>query len=126
MGNVGWSCDQEASSMVSTPPNCGSRLLVLHVRFPNCWDGVRTDSADHRSHVVYAQNDRCPSSHPVKVPEIFAHVRYPSGVGGSGYKLADGTVTPHADFWNVWRQAPLEDLVRRCLNAGVNCGTLTG
>lgn len=123
--NAGWSCEQDASNMVQTPPNCGSSKLVLHVRFPNCWDGINTDSADHRSHVVYLQNDECPASHPVKVPEIFLHVRYPVA-GGSGYKLSDGTLAPHADFWNTWRQDALVGLVRRCLNAGINCGTQTG
>ena len=122
----GWSCEQDAKNLVPTPPSCGSKLLVLHVKFPNCWDGVRTDSADHRSHTAYPQNDRCPSSHPVKVPEIFLHVRYPRGVSGSSYRLSDGTQAPHADFWNVWKQDALEGLVRRCLNAGVNCGTQTG
>jgi hypothetical protein len=124
--NSGWSCEQNASSMLQTPPVCGSSKLVLHVRFPNCWDGVRTDSPDHRSHVAYAQNDQCPTTHPVKVPEIFLHVRYPTGVGGAGYKLHDGTLTPHADFWNVWRQDALVALVKRCLNAGINCGTQVG
>ena len=66
-----------------------------------------------------------PQTHPVKVPEIFLHVRYPVP-GGSGYKLSDGTVSPHADFWNTWQQASLEALVKKCLNAGVLCGTQTG
>ena len=48
---AGWSCEQDAKNMVATPPNCGSGLMVLHVKFPNCWNGVSTDSANHRSHV---------------------------------------------------------------------------
>ena len=65
------------------PPSCGSALLVLHVKFPNCWNGVSTDSANHRSHVTYpTSSNACPSTHPVKVPEIFLHVRYPPGVSG--------------------------------------------
>jgi hypothetical protein len=123
--NSGWSCEQDASNLVQTPPYCGSQKLVLHVRFPNCWDGVHTDSANHRSHVAYAQNSACPSSHPVKVPEIFLHVRY-AVPGGSGYKLSDGTLAPHADFWNVWKQDVLVGFVKKCLNGGINCGTLTG
>jgi hypothetical protein len=119
----GWSCEQDAANMVATPPNCGSQMLVLHVRFPNCSNGAK-DSADHRSHVRYA-GSTCPSTHPIKLPEIFLHVRYPVP-GGSGYKLSDGTVSPHADFWNTWQQIGLEAQVRRCLNVGINCGTLTG
>lgn len=123
---AGWSCEQDASNMQATPVDCGSGMMVLHVKFPNCWDGVHTDSSDHRSHVRYASSSACPSSHPVKVPEIFLHVRFEPGASGSGYKLSDGTVTPHADFWNTWRQSSLEQLVRDCLRAGVNCGQVTG
>jgi uncharacterized protein DUF1996 len=124
--NAGWSCEQDASNMVAQPLDCGSALMVLHVRFPNCWDGVRTDSADHRSHVTYAVNDKCSMSYPVKVPELFLHVRFPPGVSGPNYKLSDGTVSPHADFWNTWQQAKLEQLVQDCLRAGKLCGTVTG
>jgi len=124
--NAGWSCEQDASNMISTPPNCGSGIMVLHVKFPNCWDGVRTDSSNHRSHVTYPTGSSCPSTNPVKVPEIFLHVRYPPGMSGSGYKLSDGTVSPHADFWNTWQQAKLEQLVRDCLRAGKSCGQVSG
>jgi hypothetical protein len=62
----------------------------------------------------------------VKFHEIFLHVRYPPGVSESGYKLADGTVSPHADFWNTWQQDKLEQIVRDRLRAGKNCGALSG
>lgn len=124
--NAGWSCEQDAANMVPAPLYCGSLKMELHVRFPNCWDGVRSDSPDHRSHVTYAVDNKCPSTHPVKLPEIFLHVRYPTGASGTGYKLADGTVSPHADFWNTWQQAKHEQVVRDCLQAGRNCGELIG
>jgi len=125
--NAGWSCEQDAKNLVAIPPSCGSALLVLHVKFPNCWNGVSTDSADHRSHVTYpTSSNACPSTHPVKVPEIFLHVRFPPGVSGSGYKLSDGTQMPHADFWNTWQQPKLVQLVNDCLHAGINCGQVSG
>jgi hypothetical protein len=99
---------------------------VLHVRFPNCWDGLNNDSPDHRSHVVYPMNDKCPATHPVKVPEIFMHVRFAPGVGGPGYVLSDTTIAPHADFWNTWQQPKLEELVQKCLHAGIVCLEQTG
>jgi Domain of unknown function (DUF1996) len=123
---AGWSCDQDASNMVSTPPTCASGPMVLHVKFPNCWNGATTDSATHRSHVTYPTGSSCPSTHPVKVPEIFLHVRYPPGISGSGYRLSDGTQAPHADFWNTWQQAKLVKLVNDCLRAGTNCGQVSG
>jgi hypothetical protein len=123
---AGWSCEQNASGMQATPPSCGSGLMVLHVRFPSCWHGRSVDSPDHRSHMVYANGSSCPASHPFKVPEIFLHARFQPGASGPGYRLSDGTVSPHADFWNTWNQATLEHFVRFCLRAGVNCGQVTG
>ena len=67
-----------------------------------------------------------PLTGSVKVPEIFLHVRYPPGLSGSGYKLSDGTVSPHADFWNTWQQAKLVQLVNDCLHAGKDCGQVSG
>jgi hypothetical protein len=124
--HAGWSCDQDASNMQATPVSCGSKLMVLHVRFPSCWDGRNIDSPDHRSHVRYATGSSCPSSHPVKIPEIFLHVRYDRGASGSGYRLSDGTVSPHADFWNTWVQSTLVQKVNECLRAGRNCGQVSG
>lgn len=31
-------------------------FLELHVTFPDCWDGVRLDSPDHRSHMAYSRD----------------------------------------------------------------------
>jgi len=124
--NAGWSCEQDAENMQATPVNCGSGLMVLHVRFPSCWDGRNTDSPDHRSHVKYASGSACPSSHPVKVPEIFLHVRFAPGASGPAYKLSDGTVSPHADFWNTWQQASLVQKINECLRVGKNCGQVSG
>jgi hypothetical protein len=76
--------------------------------------------------MAYATGSSCPSSHPVKVPEIFLHARFQPGASGPGYRLSDGTISPHADFWNTWVQASLVDLVNRCLRAGRDCGQVTG
>lgn len=124
--NAGWSCEQDAANMQATPVSCGSGLMVLHVRFPSCWDGRNTDSPDHRSHVRYASSSSCPASHPVKVPEVFLHVRYAPGASGSAYRLSDGTQSPHADFWNTWVQSSLVQKVNECLRAGKNCGQVSG
>jgi hypothetical protein len=121
-----WTCDGQSDSGLETraksPPDCGSAELKLHVYFPSCWDGLRSDSSDHRSHVAYAfddddgtstdiSDDMCPKSHPVKIPQVHVRVLFPVGDGPS-YHLSDHTTAPHADFWNTWRQAPLERLVR--------------
>ncbi|PVI06023.1 hypothetical protein DM02DRAFT_683000 [Periconia macrospinosa] len=51
--------------------------LMVNVRFPTCWDGKNLDSPDHMSHVAYPSsgtfesNGPCPSTHPVKLPQLF-------------------------------------------------------
>jgi hypothetical protein len=130
-----WTCDGEKDTAKETRkafiPDCGAGGNVkLHVFFPSCWDGARLDAPDHRSHVAYGLGEAgradgthplaCPRSHPVEVPQLDFRVVYPVR-GGAGYRLADGQIIPHADFWNTWQQRELEALVQRCLWKGTNC-----
>ncbi|KXX73392.1 hypothetical protein MMYC01_210351, partial [Madurella mycetomatis] len=54
--------------------------IMSNVRFPTCWDGKNLDSPDHMSHVSYPssgtfeRNGPCPSTHPVKIPQLFFEV----------------------------------------------------
>jgi Domain of unknown function (DUF1996) len=121
-----WSCGGTsgipASSAVPTCPDVAGSWLRLHVRFPECWDGARLDSPDHKSHMAYATSRGCPSTHPVAVPAITQIYRYPTR-GGEGFSLASGgQFSAHADFLNAWRQPVLKMLVESCLNALVHCG----
>ena len=89
-------------------------FLELHVNYPDCWDGRRLDSPDHRSHMAHSTDYVCPASHPVKLPLIRLNVQYPT-TGGSGLMLASGgQFSGHADFFNAWDQATLARLVREC------------
>jgi Domain of unknown function (DUF1996) len=123
---VFWNCGGgDGGSPSSTVPSCpdvpGSALR-LHVRFPNCWDGRRLDSPDHKSHMAYSVRGRCPSSHRVAVPAITVLFRYPSR-GGDGFSLASGgQLSGHADFVNAWNPGSLRTLVEDCLNDLVRCG----
>lgn len=41
----------------------------------SCWDGTNLDSPDHKSHVAYSGTGAsgggaCPSTHPVKLPQV--------------------------------------------------------
>lgn len=123
---VFWNCGGgDGGSPTSTVPTCpdgtGSALR-LHVRFPNCWDGRRLDSPDHKSHMAYAVRGQCPSSHPVEVPAVTVLFRYPS-LGGEGFSLASGgQLSGHADFVNAWKPGALKKLVEECLNELMHCG----
>lgn len=53
--------------------------LRLQVLFPSCWDGVNTDSDDHRSHVAYPSsidNGFCPDTHPVRLMFLMYEVTW--------------------------------------------------
>lgn len=121
-----WSCGLASgtgrSATVPTCPNVRGSFLRLHVRFPECWDGRRLDSPDHKSHMAYAVRGTCPRTHPVAVPQITQIYRYPTR-GGEGFALASGgQFSAHADFVNAWHPGALRRLVDGCLNALVHCG----
>jgi len=119
-------CGPGSTTDLPAPPSqCASGILVMSLRFPNCWDGVNLDSPDHRSHMAYPAGSRCPKSHPVVLPRIESFFRYMVGTGPIGkITLSSGPYyTAHQDFFNAWDPAVLQTLVTNCLNAQVNCGT---
>ena len=121
-----WNCGAQSSvAPSSSAPTCADtrgQSLRLHVNFPNCWDGRNLDSADHKSHMAYADRGVCPADHPVAMPAISLIFRY-AITGGPGVTLSSGgQYTAHADFFNAWRQGTLVSLVNNCLNALRHCG----
>lgn len=94
--------------------------LEVSMAFPTCWDGENIDSNDHMSHVSYdldgGQFDGdCPSSHPVKLPEIqlfFRILPYPGGT----HVFADGTSIFHADYFSGWDSEELQNVLDNCEN----------
>jgi Domain of unknown function (DUF1996) len=138
--NSYWTCDGESDTGFQSRrnfiPNCGSGgQIKLHVFFPSCWDGIRLDSPNHRDHVAYGLDgdtmqpegtdpDLCPASHPVKIPHLDFRVQYDLS-DGTGAVLSDGTLLPHADFWNTWVQSELERGIHECLGrVGRSCDLL--
>jgi Domain of unknown function (DUF1996) len=126
MRTVYWDCGEQShgrtlpSSAVQECPE--GRNVMLHVRFPDCWNGTQLDAADHHSHMAYSERGRCPATHPVAVPSIDLLVRYPLR-GTELIELASmGQLSGHADFVNAWQQPELERLVEQCLNALRRCG----
>jgi hypothetical protein len=117
-----WSCGRSRIRSSTTIPTCSTgsafrSTLRLQVNFPNCWDGRRLDSADHKSHMAYSSEGVCPASHPVEVPALTIVIRYP--VSGAGAELSSGgQFSGHADFVNAWNQEVLAAVVDRYLNRG--------
>jgi Domain of unknown function (DUF1996) len=105
---------------------CAGELRQV-VEFPQCWDGVNLASPDHRSHVVYASNQRCPASHPVHLPEVSYHIRYdnvPAGVRlSSDVNGAPAGSSSHGDWMNGWEQEVLNTGINRIVRQGLSGGS---
>lgn len=89
------------------------------VNFPSCWDGVHLDSADHKSHMAYPNQNTgaCPAGHPVSVPKVAFESWYHGIHGGSSYSLASGSgYSMHGDFFAAWDPRLQNGLIDNCLN----------
>ena len=114
---AGYRCEFDApgTALQASPPTCSAdEDIVGIVRFPSCWDGKNLSSSD-QSHVIYAvAGARCPTDHPVPVPELRMETYWPSDGQAHTFTLSSGnTAGLHADFMNGWDQATLNRLVRR-------------
>ena len=79
MGGSGAPCDSKDTAEFPQKPCPGGIRATLI--FPSCWDGKNLDSPDHRSHVAYAPGsalagDKCPSTHPVRIPQVMYEIMY--------------------------------------------------
>merc|ERR1711879_857454 len=94
-------------------------------KFPTCWDGQNVESASG-DHVMYApecDGDEhnecfefdCPSSHPVRMPEIHLYVRV-LGYEGGAHTFSDGSDVFHSDYFSGWDEAQLQRVLDGCEN----------
>ena len=121
-------------------PNCAQgRLIVVHIAFPQCWDGVNLDSPDHKSHMAESDlslttPNKCPLSHPVAIPSISLNVKYEitNLEGTANWRLSSDNYAKngynagysiHADWVNGWDEKVMVGIVKNCLNTGKDCGT---
>ncbi|MGA4842399.1 DUF1996 domain-containing protein [Streptomyces sp. G45] len=126
--NASWSCTGfENRQLKDKYPICprGSKV-VRTFRFQSCWDGRNTDSANHRTHVAFAdpRTGRCPRGFRA-VPQLVQRIVYdvPPGPGfavDSFPEQLHKPVTDHGDFINVFDER-LMRRVAQCLNEGRRC-----
>jgi hypothetical protein len=117
---------QDAVAVVAgaSVPRCPpATRLQLHVTFPDCWNGKRLDSLDHKGHMAYSDRGACPRSHPTAVPSISLIYQYPPLTDGTVTLASGGMYSGHADFMNAWDERALGTLIARCLNVSRACGT---
>jgi Domain of unknown function (DUF1996)/IPT/TIG domain/Fibronectin type III domain len=121
-----WGCsDNSESGKPTTPINCSTGIITVHLGFPNCWNGVKVTGDQIKAGTMrWPSSGSCPPDFPITLPRIIERFEYPVGTDSSGVTLSSGpTYTLHADFWNTWKQSSLQYLVDNCLNAAVDCGT---
>ncbi|MCI3930240.1 DUF1996 domain-containing protein [Streptomyces sp. AN091965] len=126
--NASWSCTGfENRQLKDKYPICpeGSKV-VRTFTFQSCWDGRNTDSANHRTHVAFAdpRSGRCPRGFRA-VPQLVQRIVYdvPPGPGfavDSFPEQLHKPVTDHGDFINVFDRK-LMQRVASCINDNRRC-----
>lgn len=121
---VWWSCaartkGQQPLGPFTSPRVCPSSLIFsLHIRFPECWDGVTLSGANQTNVVFAAPGGVCPADHRVLLPGLLLDITYPIRGGDITLSTGPGTegspYTAHADFINAWNQPIVNRLVREC------------
>ncbi|MFD8748998.1 DUF1996 domain-containing protein [Streptomyces sp. NPDC059616] len=93
--------------------------------FPSCWNGLATDSPDHRAHAQFpAADGTCPRA-TFPVPQLRVTLTYelpegtPFAVDSFPEQLRD-PITDHAMFVNVMTGDRMAELVR-CINEDRQC-----
>jgi hypothetical protein len=124
--NAQWTCTGFENRITDKYPLCpaGSRLVRI-LEFPSCWDGEHLDSKDHRSHVVYPDEDgRCDRGFkPIPRLRVTLTFDRPNGRNFAVDTFPDQKHDPrtdHSDFMNIAPDSVL-DLAADCINSGRNC-----
>ncbi|MFJ9737319.1 DUF1996 domain-containing protein [Streptomyces sp. NPDC101166] len=135
--NASWSCTGfENRQLTDKYPVCpeGSSL-VRTSKFQSCWDGRNIDSANHRSHVAFAdaRTGGCPDGFKA-IPQLVQRLVYDVDAPSlddngktSPFYAVDGfpeqmhkPITDHGDFINVFDERLMNRMVQ-CINTGRKC-----
>lgn len=125
----------------------GARLEVK-LDAPECWDGRNLDTADHRSHVVYAPDGTdkglgyvCPQTHPYVIPLISYFWMYTvdeNFVAGKWHLSSDEMLTGftagansqvkagtslHMDYFEAWSPKAKAAWQNNCINGPRSCSS---
>ncbi|GMH88636.1 hypothetical protein TrVE_jg3270 [Triparma verrucosa] len=112
--------DDCSTSDASFFPQTACSELEAKIVFPTCWDGVNLVSDDMMSHVSYDIEEGrfdadCPTTHPVKLPEVHFYFRIANYKGGE-YTFSSGSSVMHADYFSGWDQTKLQSILDGCSN----------
>ncbi|MEU4167171.1 DUF1996 domain-containing protein [Streptomyces sp. NPDC026665] len=139
--NASWSCTGfEDRQLKDKYPLCPQGSDVVRTfKFQSCWDGANIDSANHRTHVAFADaQGNCPGNFKA-IPQLVQRIVYdidaPSLQDGgrtSPLFAVDSfpenlhkPITDHGDFINVFDEGTMNNVVD-CINSGKKCGAGAG
>jgi hypothetical protein len=121
-----WTCTGFSNRLIDKYPICPKGSLVERIHdFPSCWDGRNTDSANHRTHIVFpnATTGACPWGFKA-VPQLRITLTYkiPRANQVAGQYKVDAfpqekhnPLSDHDDFANVMSSAQMRQVVS-CVN----------
>ncbi|MET7892300.1 DUF1996 domain-containing protein [Streptomyces mirabilis] len=139
--NAHWSCTgfEDKVQLTDKYPICPQGSSVVRsFAFQSCWDGQNIDSANHRTHVAFADaNGNCAGGFKA-IPQLTMRLIYDvpaptleNGQVKNAYAV-DGfpeqvhkAITDHDDFINVFDASLMREMVD-CINAGRQCGDGAG
>ncbi|MEV6643521.1 DUF1996 domain-containing protein [Amycolatopsis sp. NPDC051371] len=125
-----WTCTGFENRLTDKYPICpeGSSVERIHT-FPSCWDGKNTDSANHRTHIVFPDsNGRCAAGFKA-VPQLRITLVYDiphDSQVKKQYKVDSfpdenhNPLSDHDDFANVMSQRLMNQVVN-CVNRNKTC-----
>ncbi|MCX4430915.1 DUF1996 domain-containing protein [Streptomyces mirabilis] len=139
--NAHWSCTgfEDKVQLTDKYPICPQGSSVVRsFAFQSCWDGQNIDSANHRTHVAFADaNGNCAGGfkaipqltmrliYDVPAPTLEnGQVKNPYAVDGFPEQVHKA-ITDHDDFINVFDASLMREMVD-CINAGRQCGDGAG
>ncbi len=122
-----WTCSGFTDRISTTKyAKCPKGSQVVRISdFPSCWDGKNTDSANHRTHILFPDaKGACPAGTKA-VPQLRITLAY--DVPQNAKFAVDGfpdqlhnPITDHNDFVNVMSKRLMADVVN-CINSGRRC-----
>ncbi|KAK0614874.1 hypothetical protein B0T17DRAFT_582536 [Bombardia bombarda] len=123
---------------VDIPQDTKCKMIRQTIIFPTCWDGKNLDSPDHKSHVAYGSGSgangggSCPSTHPVKLPQIMYELMWnvskfmdksiwPDSGPALMYSMNLGGAAAHGDYVFGWKGDSLQKAMDKNCNLNKDC-----